>query len=134
MKLLPSKKKKCPGGKCERCIWFREFRYTNEETGEHKVLEGCGIEHLLDAIPQIYRSIDGCQTAANEARNRIMEIQQQALENDMLKWFPEALETWRTMDEKDLAFFDLYPGVKKLLPKWENNGVSDNKADIGTQE
>ena len=93
-------KKKCPGGKCEKCIWFREFRMTNEKTGEHKVIEKCGIEYLLEAIPQIYRSVDGCQTAANEARNRAVEVKQML---KSLERLPIMLEALATIDVVELA-------------------------------
>ena len=70
-------KKKCPFGKCSKCVWFREFRLTNNETGEIKLFEQCGIEVLLSSIPDISRAVDGCQQASNEARNRTIELQGQ---------------------------------------------------------
>lgn len=79
-------RKKCPGGKCEKCYLYRRFTYKVEakdpetgkmmETGEIAIYWRCAIDHLLLAIPKIYGSIDGVQEAANEARNRAMETRE----------------------------------------------------------
>lgn len=71
--------KKCPFGKCEKCIWWREFRFTNDVTGEHKLEMKCGIEMLLISIPQISGSIDGLQQGVNESRNRSEETKNTVL-------------------------------------------------------
>lgn len=62
---------------------YRYFTYEDEKkdpetgmmmkTGEIKHFWKCAIDHLLEAIPKIYGSIDGVQKAANQARNRSME-------------------------------------------------------------
>lgn len=69
-------KKKCPFGKCEKCAWHREFRYTNKISGEHKLFMKCGIEYLIEEIPRITGAIDGLQGGVNEATNRSVETKQ----------------------------------------------------------
>lgn len=66
-------RKKCPGGKCEKCYMYRYFTYEDDKTKEVKHFWECAIDHILIALPQIYGSIDGVQKAANQARNRSME-------------------------------------------------------------
>jgi hypothetical protein len=74
-------RKKCPGGKCEKCYLFRRFTYEEEaedpetkqmmKTGQIKHFWRCAIDHLLEATPKIFGSIDGVQRATNETRNRV---------------------------------------------------------------
>ena len=65
--------KQCPFGiKCDDCRFLRSWVLINDR-GEQKVEERCGFEVLMDEIPRIRGSIDGCQAASNESRNRVME-------------------------------------------------------------
>jgi hypothetical protein len=52
---------------------------TNDK-GEQKVEDRCGFEVLFDEVPRIRGSVDGCQAAANESRNRVMEFGKAAVE------------------------------------------------------
>ena len=47
---------------------------TNKEAGTTKHKMKCGIEVLLDYIPQIVGAVDGCQQAANESRNYVFTL------------------------------------------------------------
>jgi hypothetical protein len=72
--------KVCPFGvECSECRFFRSWILTSDR-GEQKVEERCGFEVLMDEIPRIRGSIDGCQSASNETRNRVMEFGQAAVE------------------------------------------------------
>ena len=64
---------KCPFGKCEKCVWYREWRYDNDMTGEHKLEKKCSLEVLLDYIPKIEGAIRGVQGGVEQARNRSAE-------------------------------------------------------------
>lgn len=65
--------KACPFGiECDACRFCRSWIMTNDR-GEQKVEDRCGLEVLMDEIPRIRGSVDGCQQASNEARNRAAE-------------------------------------------------------------
>ena len=70
--------KKCPFGKCEKCVWYRPWEYTERDehgglTGKIKRMDKCSLEVMLDYIPRIQGAIDGLQQGVNESRNRSME-------------------------------------------------------------
>ncbi len=66
--------KDCPAVlDCDECMWWRTWRMTNEKTGQPKDLKRCSSDVLLEYLPHIVGTIDGVQTAANEARNRSVE-------------------------------------------------------------
>ncbi len=72
--------KQCPFGiECNNCRFFRSWIMANDK-GEQKVEEKCGLEVLFDEIPRIRGAVDGCQAAANESRNRVMEFGRAAVE------------------------------------------------------
>jgi len=72
--------KQCPFGiECDKCRFFKSWILTSDK-GEQKVEERCGLEVLMDEIPRIRGSVDGCQAAANESRNRVVEFGQAAVE------------------------------------------------------
>jgi hypothetical protein len=74
------KSKQCPFGiECDNCRFFKSWILTSDN-GDQKVEEKCGLEVLFDEIPRIRGSIDGCQAAANESRNRVMEFGRAAVE------------------------------------------------------
>jgi hypothetical protein len=64
----------CPGLECSECMWYRPFLMTNREAGTTKHKMCCGIEVLLEYIPQIVGAVDGCQQAANESRNYVFTM------------------------------------------------------------
>lgn len=63
--------KRCPCEPCDNCMWFRKFQVTNNETGQVDVQDMCGIEVILTELVKLISSVDGTQTASNEARNAI---------------------------------------------------------------
>lgn len=65
-------KKKCICKKCEDCRLFIAWDMTNTD-GLRKQQNKCILEVLASEIPKIMGSIDGCQQAANESRNRSNE-------------------------------------------------------------
>jgi len=72
--------KQCPfGAECDNCRFFKPWVMTNDK-GEQKVEDRCGFEVLFDEVPRIRGSVDGCQAAANESRNRVMEFGKAAVE------------------------------------------------------
>jgi hypothetical protein len=65
--------KQCPFGiNCNDCKFFSTWRLVSDK-GEEKFEECCGFEVLFSEIPKIRGSIDGCQSSANETRNRSIE-------------------------------------------------------------
>lgn len=83
--------KACPFGiECDACRFFRSWILTNDH-GEQRVEERCGFEVLMDEIPRIRGSVDGCQQAANETRNRVVEFGTAAVQT--LVAFSAATET-----------------------------------------
>jgi hypothetical protein len=65
--------KQCPFGiECENCRFYKSWILVNGR-GEQKAEDRCGIELLFDEIPRIRGSVDGCQAAVNETRNRAIE-------------------------------------------------------------
>ena len=72
--------KQCPFGiECDKCRFHKSWILTSDK-GEQKIEERCGLEVLMDEIPRIRGSVDGCQAAANESRNRVVEFGQAAVE------------------------------------------------------
>ena len=72
------KRKICPMGECENCIWFQPWDtkikdQNGGDTGRVKREDECSIMVLLATIPKIQGAIDGLQGGVNEARNRSME-------------------------------------------------------------
>lgn len=65
--------KKCICDICADCHFNRHWILTNDK-GEQKIEMKCSLEVLFDEIPRIRGSVDGCQQAANESRNRVMEF------------------------------------------------------------
>lgn len=65
--------KKCICKKCDECYFFRTWILTNDR-GEQKAETKCSLDILFDEIPRIRGAVDGCQAAANEARNRTLEF------------------------------------------------------------
>jgi hypothetical protein len=78
------KGRKCLCKKCDDCnfyVWF-DLQETNNglPTGLTKREQRCGLLVLIEEIPRVRGSIDGCQAAANESRNRVVEFGQAAVE------------------------------------------------------
>jgi hypothetical protein len=72
--------KQCPFGiECVDCRFYKTW-IIKDDHGKEAVGERCGFEVLFDEIPRIIGSVDGCQAAANETRNRVMEFGQAAVE------------------------------------------------------
>ena len=72
------KKKLCPMGDCESCVWFQPWNIEERDahggkTGRVRQIEACSLQVLLETIPKIHGSIDGLQEAVNDSRNRSME-------------------------------------------------------------
>jgi hypothetical protein len=65
--------KQCISADCAQCNFYRPWILTNDR-GEQKVENRCSFEMLFEEIPRIRGSVDGCQQASNEARNRVMEF------------------------------------------------------------
>lgn len=83
--------KACPFGvECDACRFFRMWRLVND-LGQEKFEERCGFEVLMDEIPKFRGSVDGCQQAANETRNRVVEFGTAAVQT--LVAFSAAAET-----------------------------------------
>jgi hypothetical protein len=64
----------CPMLECKECIWWRPFLMKNEEKGTVKTKMQCGVEVILDWIPQVQARLDGNQQAAEENRNYTITI------------------------------------------------------------
>lgn len=64
----------CPMLECKECAFYRPFLMTNKEKGVTKYKMRCGIEVLLEYVPQIVGAVDGCQQAANESRNYVFTM------------------------------------------------------------
>jgi len=73
---MREKGKKCIAKRCDDCHFFREWRYTNEQTGEHRLQKMCSFDVMFDYIPKVAGSVDGLQSAVNESRNRSMETKE----------------------------------------------------------
>jgi len=70
--------KQCPFGiKCEDCRFSSIWRLVSDK-GEEKFQDCCGFEVLFAEIPKIRGSIDGCQSATNETRNRVFDYAEAA--------------------------------------------------------
>ena len=66
--------KRCPAEPCENCMWWRTYKLENIQTGEVKFETMCALELLLVKLPELIVSVDGCQRAANEARNAVWGV------------------------------------------------------------
>lgn len=72
--------KQCPFGvQCDDCRFYRDW-IVKSDKGQEAVAQACGFEVLMDEITRIRGSVDGCQAAANESRNRVVEFGQAAVE------------------------------------------------------
>jgi len=63
-------KKKCIARKCEDCNFYISWDMASND-GLRKQIYKCGFRVLFEEIPSIRGSIDGCQQAANETRNKV---------------------------------------------------------------
>lgn len=63
-------KKKCIAKKCEDCNFFLSWDMQDAK-GIRKQMRKCGFEVLFEEIPNLRGSIDGCQQATNETRNKV---------------------------------------------------------------
>lgn len=69
------KRRACPSLiPCEACMWHREWRYENRDTGQVEMRKECAIEFLITKLAQLIFSVDGNQVAANEARNAVWSM------------------------------------------------------------
>lgn len=66
--------KRCPHEPCDNCMWYRHFQITNNETAQVEVKQFCGIEIILTELVKLIASVDGNQTAANQARNAVWSL------------------------------------------------------------
>jgi len=68
-------KKKCIARKCEECNFYQSWdvgEYKDgKPTGLRKMIQKCSLQVLFEEIPAIKGSIDGCQQASNETRNKV---------------------------------------------------------------
>ena len=71
-------KKKCIAKKCEECHFYQNWdvgEYKDgKPTGVRKMITKCSLQVLFDEIPSIKGSVDGCQRAANETRNNVLDF------------------------------------------------------------
>ena len=78
------KGRKCICKKCDDCnfylYWDMAEIKNGVPTGLTERKQRCGFFVLFDVIPGIRGSIDGCQAAANESRNRVTEFGRAAVE------------------------------------------------------
>jgi hypothetical protein len=72
-------KKKCIAKKCEECHFFQSWDMTNGD-GLRKLKMVCSMQVLFDEIPRMRGSIDGCQTATNETRNKVIAFGDAAIQ------------------------------------------------------
>jgi hypothetical protein len=72
-------KKKCIAKKCDDCQFYQSWDMTNKE-GLRKSVMKCGMQVLFDEVPRIIGSIDGCQKATNETRNKVISFGASAVE------------------------------------------------------
>lgn len=74
------KGRKCICKKCEDCnfylYWDMAEIKNGMPTGLTERRQKCGFFALFETIPELRGSIDGCQAAVNETRNRVMEYGQ----------------------------------------------------------
>ena len=70
--------KKCICKKCEDCRLYLSWDMENKE-GLRKQVFKCVLMVVAEEIPQIKGSIDGCQQATNETRNRVLEFGQDSV-------------------------------------------------------
>jgi len=70
--------KQCPFGiECDNCRFYWNWSLKDDH-GRETVGQRCGLEVLFDEIPRIKGSIDGCQSATNETRNRVFDYAEAA--------------------------------------------------------
>lgn len=65
--------KKCICKKCEDCRLYRSW-LMDDKQGNQKVISKCDIQVIAEEMPKFRASVDGCQVAANETRNRVLEF------------------------------------------------------------
>ena len=63
-------KKKCITKRCEDCHFFKSWDFTNDN-GLRKTMKKCSLDVLCEEIPHLRGSVDGCQEATNETRNKV---------------------------------------------------------------
>ena len=68
-------KKKCIAKKCDECQFYQGWdvveHVDGKLTGLSKIITRCSLQVLFDEIPNIRGSIDGCQQASNETKNKV---------------------------------------------------------------
>ena len=64
--------KKCICKNCEDCKLYRSW-IMSDDHGNKKVISKCDIHVIAEEMPKFRASVDGCQLAANETRNRVLE-------------------------------------------------------------
>lgn len=72
-------KKKCIAKKCDECHFFQPWDMTGKG-GLRKSVTKCCIQVLCEEIPHLRGSIDGCQQATNETRNKVINFGTSAVE------------------------------------------------------
>jgi len=76
-------KKKCIARKCEECNFYQSWDVAEiadgKPTGLRKMITRCSLQVLFDEIPRIKGSIDGCQQAANETRNNVLDFGEKSI-------------------------------------------------------
>lgn len=71
--------KKCICKKCEDCRLFLQWDMVGPG-GLRKTENRCAIMVVAQELPMLRGSVDGCQEAANETRNRTLEFGRAAVE------------------------------------------------------
>ena len=64
---------KCIAKKCEDCNFYYPWDMTSKE-GLRKTIKKCIFLVIAEEIPQFRASVDGCQEATNETKNRVMKF------------------------------------------------------------
>jgi len=64
------KGKKCIAQSCEKCNFFRYWNMVDDKD-QKAVKQICSFDILFNEIPILKGSVDGCQQATNETRNRV---------------------------------------------------------------
>jgi hypothetical protein len=76
-------KKKCIAKKCEECNFYQSWDVAEFKdgvpTGVRKMIVRCSLQVLFDEVPRIKGSIDGCQQAANETRNNVLDFGEKSI-------------------------------------------------------
>jgi hypothetical protein len=72
-------KKKCIAKKCDECHFFQPWDMKNKD-GLRKTVTKCCLDVLCEEIPHLRGSVDGCQKATNETRNKVISFGTSAVE------------------------------------------------------